>query len=156
ALDEEGNLTVPAGVSAFDIILPTVDDEEVEATESYSLNVDGVPATGYILDNDKPSITSVDVTADDDTVVEGEDLVFNVQLSEATQSPVTYPITLPESLDVDVENISFSDGVTLDEEGNLNVPAGVSAFNITLPTVDDNEVEPTESYSLEVDEVPAT
>ncbi|GAL24456.1 T1SS secreted agglutinin RTX [Vibrio variabilis] len=151
----DGVLNVPVGVTTFDIILPTVDDEIVEATETYTLNVDGVDSTGSILDNDKPSVTLIEVAGDDDSVVEGNDLVFSVTLSEQTQSPVEYPLTLPSSPDVDTTNISFSNGVTL-TDGTLNVPAGVTSFNIIVPTVDDELVEPTETYTLSVDGVDST
>uniref|UniRef100_UPI003B834CF5 Calx-beta domain-containing protein n=1 Tax=Vibrio variabilis TaxID=990271 RepID=UPI003B834CF5 len=151
----DGKINVPVGVTTFDIILPTVDDQLVEPTETYTLNVDGVESTGNILDNDKPSVTLIDVAGEDDSVVEGSDLVFSVTLSEQTQSPVQYPLTLPASPDVDTTNLSFSNGVTL-TNGMLNVPAGVTTFNIVVPTVDDELVEPTETYSVSVDGVDST
>ncbi|WP_162674607.1 hypothetical protein, partial [Vibrio variabilis] len=112
-----------------------------EPTETYTLSVDGVDATGSILDNDKPTVESIEVAGEDDSVIEGDNLVFSVTLSETTQSPVEYPLTLPESVDVDLANISFSNNVTL-VDGNLNVPVGVTTFDIILPTVDDELVEP--------------
>ncbi|WP_418642683.1 Ig-like domain-containing protein [Vibrio chaetopteri] len=151
----DGMLNVPVGVTTFDIILPTVDDQLVEPTETYTLNVDGVESTGSIFDNDKPSVTLIDVAGEDDSVVEGSNLVFSVTLSEQTQSPVQYPLTLPASPDVDTTNISFSNGVTL-TDGMLNVPAGITTFNIVVPTVDDELVEPTETYTLSVDGIDST
>ncbi|GAL24457.1 T1SS secreted agglutinin RTX [Vibrio variabilis] len=151
----DGNLNVPIGVTTFDIILPTVDDELVEPTETYVLEVEGVSSTGTILDNDKPSVTSVEVAGDEDSVVEGSNLVFNVTLSEQTLSPVEYPLSLPLSPDVDTSNISFTNGVTL-VDGMLNVPIGVTTFDIILPTVDDSLVEPTETYTLNLDGVEST
>ncbi|WP_162674719.1 hypothetical protein, partial [Vibrio variabilis] len=68
---------------------------------------------------------------------------------------VEYPLTLPESVDVDTASISFTNNVTL-VDGNLNVPVGVTTFDIILPTVDDELVEPTETYTLSVDGVDAT
>ncbi|WP_133148444.1 Calx-beta domain-containing protein, partial [Vibrio splendidus] len=44
-------LTVEAGVTDFTITVPTVDDSIVEAAEDYIVTVDGVAATGTILDN---------------------------------------------------------------------------------------------------------
>ncbi|MGF1775192.1 hypothetical protein L4C42_23315, partial [Vibrio wakamikoensis] len=151
----DGKINVPVGVTTFDIILPTVDDQFVEPTESYTLNVDGVESTGNILDNDKPSVTLIDVAGEDDSVTEGDSLVFSVTLSEATQSPVEYPLSLPDSLDVDTSNVSFSNNVTL-VGGSLNVPVGVTTFDIILPTVDDEFVEPTETYTLSVDGIDST
>ncbi|GAL24455.1 T1SS secreted agglutinin RTX [Vibrio variabilis] len=151
----DGMVNVPIGVTTFDIVLPTEDDTIVEPTETYTLTLDGIASTGTILDNDKPSIKSIDVAGDDDSVVEGNDLVFNVTLSEQTQSPVEYPLTLPASPDVDISSISFTNGVTL-VDGMLNVPIGVTTFDIVLPTVDDTLVEPTETYTLTLDGVNST
>ncbi|MGF1770680.1 Ig-like domain-containing protein [Vibrio wakamikoensis] len=151
----DGMLNVPIGVTTFNIVLPTVDDTLVEPTETYTLTIDGVDSMGSILDNDKPSITSIEVAGDDDSVVEGNDLVFNITLSEQTLSPVEYPLNLPISPDVDTANISFTNDVTL-VDGVLNVPVGVTTFDIVLPTVDDALVEPVETYTLTLDGVSAT
>ncbi|MEZ9301342.1 hypothetical protein AB4168_23025, partial [Vibrio splendidus] len=112
----------------FTITVPTVDDSIVEAAEDYIVTVDGVAATGTILDNDKPSVTGVEVgtDADADSVVEGNALNFNVTLSEATQSEVTYTLDLPVSADVDLSTVTFSAGVSYDAVTKLlTVEAGV-------------------------------
>ncbi|MFS1492648.1 Calx-beta domain-containing protein, partial [Vibrio splendidus] len=152
-------LTVEAGVTDFTITVPTVDDSIVEAAEDYIVTVDGVAATGTILDNDKPSVTGVEVgtDADADSVVEGNALNFNVTLSEATQSEVTYTLDLPVSADVDLSTVTFSAGVSYDAVTKLlTVEAGVTDFTITVPTVDDSIVEAAEDYIVTVDGVAAT
>ena len=53
-----GMLTVPAGVSSFEVIAPTVNDTRSEATESLILNIDGLFAVGSITDNDFPVIVN--------------------------------------------------------------------------------------------------
>ncbi|MEM5530691.1 retention module-containing protein, partial [Gammaproteobacteria bacterium AS21] len=85
----DGTILVPEGVTSFTVILPTIDDTEVEATETAVLTVGGVESTGTILDNDKPDVVSVSVNNADDSVVEGKNLEFTVTLSEATLSEVT-------------------------------------------------------------------
>lgn len=47
-----GIVVIPAGVAGFGVTLPTVDDGGVEASESAVLVVNGVHATGTLLDND--------------------------------------------------------------------------------------------------------
>ncbi|MGR5326041.1 hypothetical protein ACP3VW_19930, partial [Vibrio sp. DNB22_17_1] len=68
-------------------------------------------------------------------------LNFNVSLSQAPNSDATYTIELPLSDDVDLANVELSNGVTLNDDGTITVPAGVKDFTITVPTVDDTEVE---------------
>jgi hypothetical protein len=90
-------ITVPAGVSSFSVTLPTVDDAEVESLEFVPVSIGGVSATGGIIDNDHPAITSVEVGTtgiSDDNFVEGNDLVFNVELSVAPINDATYSFSL--------------------------------------------------------------
>ena len=89
-----GNLIVPAGVTSFTVSYPTLDDAVVDsaATESLPLTIGGVTATGGIIDNDQPTISSIDpgaVGAGDD-VVEGQTLTYTVTLSTATVQSATY------------------------------------------------------------------
>ncbi|MCJ2378976.1 hypothetical protein LNL84_19480, partial [Vibrio sp. ZSDZ34] len=102
-----------------------------------------------------PRVASIS-TIPDDSITEGDSFTFRVTLDSETSIATTFPVTLPSSPDVALADISFSNGVTLGDDGRLNVPAGVSAFDIILPTVDDDEVEATEIYTLAVDGVEAT
>ena len=51
-----GLISVPAGVSSFDLVVQTIDDTRSEATESLIINVDGLYSVGRITDNDRPLI----------------------------------------------------------------------------------------------------
>lgn len=139
-------LTVPAGISSFQIIIPTFDDTIVEADETYVFSVGGVEASGTIFDNDQPDVVSV---ISDTGVVEGNNLVFTVRLSEETLTESQYSLDLPDSMDVNVTQVTFTLGVEL-VNGSLVVPVGVTTFDIILPTEDDELVEPTETYTLTV------
>ena len=133
-----GKITVPAGVTEFDIILPTVDDEIVELTEQVTISVGGKEAVGNILDNDEaraevepqvPQEPGVPVPVDPETgepvnpqdpsadtqgavAVEGEELVFKVSVTESAHEQ-TYAfkvegLTATAGEDFDVEDIEFS------------------------------------------------
>ncbi|WP_305089250.1 Calx-beta domain-containing protein, partial [Massilia sp. YIM B04103] len=54
-----GIIVVPAGVASFTITVPTSDDALIESTESLTLIVGGVAASGSITDNDSQSVSSV-------------------------------------------------------------------------------------------------
>ncbi|QBC43689.1 retention module-containing protein [Iodobacter fluviatilis] len=159
-----GLITVPAGVTDFAVTLPTVDDALVEITpETVPLTIGGVSATGGILDNDSPTITKVEVGnpgVADDNVVEGNNLVFNVTLSTATTKPETYAFNLGggSASTADYGTATFSNGVTYNATtGLITVPAGVTGFAVTLPTVDDALVEITpETVPLTIGGVTAT
>jgi hypothetical protein len=159
-----GLITVPAGVTDFAVTLPTVDDALVEITpETVPLTIGGVSATGGILDNDSPTITKVEVGnpgVADDNVVEGNNLVFNVTLSTATTKVESYAFSLGggSASTADYGTATFSNGVTYNATtGLITVPAGVTGFAVTLPTVDDALVEITpETVPLTIGGVSAT
>ncbi|MCK8086916.1 Ig-like domain-containing protein, partial [Vibrio sp. 1CM8B] len=150
-VDENGNWTYTPdqnynGSDSFTVIV----SDGQGGTDTLTVNVGVTPV---------PSVTGVEVgtDADDDSVVEGNGLNFNVTLSEATQSEVTYTLDLPVSADVDLSTVTFSAGVTYDaDSGLVTVEAGVTDFTITVPTVDDSIVEAAEDYIVTVDGVAAT
>ncbi len=132
----QGTITVPAGVASFTVTVPTIDDALVELTETLNLTIAGVKATGTILDNDKPSITGIEVGAPgatDDMVTEGESLVYNVTLNVPSSTAQTYEFTLGGTATAaDYGTLVFSSGVTYDAaQGTITVPAGVTSFTVS-------------------------
>ncbi len=158
-----GLITVPAGVTTFAVTLATVDDLLVEASpETVPLTIGGVSVTGGILDNDSPTIRSVEAGAPgvaDDNVNEGLDLVFNVALSATTNKAETYSFNLGggtatagTDYNSTLTNASFTNGVTYDAAtGKITVPAGVTDFSVTVPTLNDTiSGEPIETVNLTI------
>jgi len=145
-------ITVPAGVTGFSVTVPTVDDTLVEGTtpETLPLSIGGVTGIGGIEDNDSPAISSVKPAAD--TVIEGNPLTYNVTLSEVTVKPTSYPFALGggTASPSDYTNTpSFTNGVTYDPvTQTITVPAGVTGFSVTVPTIDDTLVEGTTPETL--------
>ena len=87
-----------------------------------------------------------------DTVPEGTDLVYNVSLSNASTTATTFTFSLgggSASAD-DYGNPVFSDGVVLNPNGTITVPAGVTSFTVTVPTVVDSVYEQSETLPLSV------
>lgn len=89
---------------------------------------------------------------------EGTSIVHTVTLASAvTGSPAVYSIALAGVTatggGVDftsaLTNSEFSDGVTI-SGGNITVPVAVSSFTVTVPTIDDQTIEPAETYTLTV------
>jgi hypothetical protein len=120
---------------------------------------------GTITDNDSaPTITSVDDPLDGGinsvTVAEGTSAVFTVALSNASSTDTIYPLVLSAGsalLTSDYTNaLTFSAGVSL-SGGNVTVPAGVTSFTVTVPTVNDAINEPSpETFTLSVGSVTGT
>jgi hypothetical protein len=154
-----GLITVPAGVTSFTITVPTVDDTRVELTETLTLTVGGVAGTGSITDNDVVSVASATAEdaatpagSGDSTVVEGNPLRYTIALSDTTVANTELSLSAGGTASAaDYSAYTFTNGVTYNAStGKLSVPAGVSSFAITAPTVDDTSTESTETLALTV------
>lgn len=146
-----GLITVPVGVSSFTVRVPTVDDMLVETNETLPLTIGGVTGIGVIVDNDRATITSITAGPNGGSVEEGSALIYSVTLSEATNAATTYHFSLGggTASATDYGTPVFSHGVTFNAAtGLISVPAGVSSFTVSVPTVDDTLVEPSEALPL--------
>ncbi|WP_293778665.1 retention module-containing protein, partial [uncultured Oxalicibacterium sp.] len=100
--------------------------------------------------------TVVGVSSDAQT--EGTNLSHTVTLSAATTTTTTYAFTLAGNTASasDFGAPTFSNGVTYDSvAGTISVPAGVTSFTVTIPTINDNIHEANETLDLSVGGVAA-
>ncbi|MCC6994458.1 MAG: hypothetical protein IT370_07505, partial [Deltaproteobacteria bacterium] len=112
------------------------------------------------VDNGVPTVATVEPGAPgagDDAVPEGtaaaNTLVYTVTLTRATSTALTLPISIgggTASADDYSGTATFSNGVTRNADGTLNVPAGVSNFTISIPTAPDATVEVDETVPVVV------
>ncbi|MGL6005610.1 retention module-containing protein [Aeromonas sobria] len=90
------------------------------------------------------------------TVVEGATLQHVVTLSGATNVATEYTLSIAGSgthaaSSSDWGTLQFSHGVTYNSStGKISVPAGVTSFTVSVPTVNDKLVEQTETLTLTV------
>ncbi|MFM4834828.1 VCBS domain-containing protein, partial [Aeromonas media] len=104
----------------------------------------------------KPLFTPIVQGISVDSVTEGGSLEHTVTLSDATQEATQYDFAIrgnginPAS-NLDWGTAQFSNGVTYNSTtGKITVPAGVSGFTVTIPTVNDRLVEANETLSLTI------
>ncbi|WP_345533642.1 Calx-beta domain-containing protein [Viridibacterium curvum] len=151
-----GTITVPAGVTSFTVTVPTTADTIDEPNETYTLTVGGTAGTGTINDDDAaPTVQSVSSPS----TTEGNNLVYTVALTNASSSTITFPFsfgagTATSGTDY-TASPTFSNGVTL-AAGVLTIPAGVTSFTITVPTINDTTDEPDETVPITVGGVTGT
>ena len=104
----------------------------------------------------KPLFTPTVQGISADSVTEGGSLQHTVTLSDATQEATQYDFAIRGSgsnpaSNQDWGNAQFSNGVTYNSTtGKITVPAGVSGFTVTIPTVNDRLVEANETLSLTI------
>ncbi len=157
-----GTLTFSPGVVTQTITVPITNDIMLENNETFNVNLlNPTNATiadnlgvGTIIDNDvAPTISSISSPG----TTEGSNLVYSVVLSNASGLPTTYNFTLGGGTASagDFGTPTFTNGVTL-SNGVITVPAGVTNFNVTVPTADDTFNEPSETVPLTIGGITAT
>ncbi|GHW67387.1 calx-beta domain protein [Vibrio cholerae] len=164
AVNSQGQFTVnvPANDASFSVSVKTTDDDVYEGSESFTLSgktatqETAITATGTIVDNDAlPTIDKVEVNNGDAKAEEGQALTFKVTLSASSEQATSHSFNLAGVTagegDFNREGVTFSNGVTLSTDGkSVLVPAGVTSFTVTVPTVDDSVDEADETLKLTV------
>ncbi|ADI29102.1 retention module-containing protein [Methylotenera versatilis] len=145
-----GSVQLVAGNLVF---TPTTNFIGTVPNFTYTVTSGGATETANV------SVTVVGVSAvTAATQAEGTSLVHTVTLSATTTSSITLPYNLAGITATPGSDFStaptFSNGVTL-VNGALNVPAGVTNFTVTVPTINDTVFEPAETYNLTVGDVTA-
>ncbi|HAS6982119.1 tandem-95 repeat protein [Vibrio parahaemolyticus] len=151
----EGNweLRYVEGVPAEDSFGYMAVDSESGVSDLSTVNIVNEMLDGNVAENG-PAVQSITGV----TVVEGDDVTFSVSLNNATDQTVKYQVDFSaegsstSSQDIDLSNATFTNGVKY-LGGYLIVPAGVNGFEITIPSIDDQLVESTESLVIKVGDV---
>ncbi|HHF0545050.1 TPA: tandem-95 repeat protein, partial [Vibrio alginolyticus] len=157
-----GYLIVPAGISSFEISIPTIDDLVVESSETIVLEIGGETGTATVLDNDSTKLSVVDAG----DVIEGTDAIFTVLLSNPVQEAVVVNLKsttndsyTAEDVDLGTMVVTYVDThgqtQTLDiaPNGDVTIPPAVAEIKVAVPTKLDNVHEGDESFGLTVTEI---
>ncbi|EJA7355003.1 tandem-95 repeat protein [Vibrio parahaemolyticus] len=151
----EGNweLRYVEGVPAEDSFGYVAVDSESGVSDPSTVNIVNEMLDGNVAENG-PAVQSITGVI----VVEGDNVTFSVSLNNATDQTVKYQVDFSaegsstSSQDIDLSNATFTNGVKY-LGGYLIVPAGVNGFEITIPSIDDQLVESTESLVIKVGDV---
>ncbi len=151
----EGNweLRYVEGVPAEDSFGYVAVDSESGVSDPSTVNIVNEMLDGNVAENG-PAVQSITGV----TVVEGDNVTLSVSLNNATDQTVKYQVDFSaegsstSSQDIDLSNATFTNGVKY-LGGYLIVPAGVNGFDITIPSIDDQLVESTESLVIKVGDV---
>ncbi|MFD1131970.1 Calx-beta domain-containing protein [Psychrobacter sanguinis] len=164
--DYTGSFTVviPAGASSVDLDIASLEDLLAEGDEIVDITISNPVGGGFEVIGVNPMADTANVTIKDSTIqitvepsaaFEGDDLVHMVTLSNPSMTDETYSFSLTEGTateNVDYSTaVSFSDGVTFNAvTGEITVPAGVTSFTVTYPTIDDSYADDGETTTLTI------
>ncbi|MEH0762054.1 VWA domain-containing protein, partial [Vibrio sp. 16] len=130
------------------------------ATGTATIKDDGTGPGPGTPDNDKPTLSVTDAG----DVNEGSNAVFTVSLSNETEAPVVVnlaPTTdgyTAEAGDIGEMVVTYVDSnnqtqtLTVDGNGNVTIPAGITDITVTIPTTGDDVYEGDETFGLVVTE----
>jgi Domain of Unknown Function (DUF1521)/Calx-beta domain len=149
---------VPACTSSLLVKVAGIDDLVFEgASEAFTLsataNGGSAFGIGTICENDSaPKVLSIS----DTSASEGEMLNFTIQLSgaSATETPVRLALANGSADSSDFSDklqASFDGGVTFSNivGTSVNVPAGVTSFELRVASTEDSQVEADETFTLQ-------
>ncbi|SEG66664.1 VCBS domain-containing protein [Vibrio hangzhouensis] len=134
----------------------SVDTDSDSSAESAVVTI----VDGRQAETNTPTIH--EVRLETDSVLEGDELVYTVELNGVTLREESYSLALgaqsdsANGEDIDPSSMTFTHGVYYDVSQNVIViPEGVSSFEIRLPTLFELTHESTETFTLSVDNVAA-
>lgn len=143
-------VTIPAGETGVQVLIPTVEDTTYEVDENMSIAVQSIDAgsvgehsdtgTGTILDDDPiPSVLIGDVSE-----TEGDVLSFEVNLTNPSYEDINITFTTSDGSATMTDNDYTATTVT------ALVPAGSTDVTVDVPTISDGYVESDETMTLAV------
>ena len=147
--DTSGTLRFAPGETAKTIQVPTLEDDAVEETETFTVNLsspDGATiedgtATGTITDDDEPVVPLPTLSIADHEVEEGGTAEFRVTLSAGSTETVTVAYATADGTAVAGDDYT-------DTSGTLRFAPGETAKTIQVPTLEDDAVEETETFTV--------
>ncbi|MHC0041625.1 Calx-beta domain-containing protein [Vibrio campbellii] len=168
AVPNDGVVTVPAGLTEFDVRIASIDDEVFEGPENFTVDVTGLGAvqgadtgTATIVDDgtgpgpdpddDRPTVS----ISDAGTINEGDTANFVVSLTNASEDDVQVELGLnlddTESGDLGTLEYNIGSGwLTVPNYGVVTVPAGLTEFDVRIASIDDEVYEGPENFTVDV------
>ncbi|MFV8406585.1 beta strand repeat-containing protein, partial [Vibrio harveyi] len=168
AVPVSGVVTVPAGLTEFDVRIASIDDEVYEGPENFTVDVTGLgpvqgsdTGTATIVDDgtgpdpdpddDRPTVS----ISDAGTINEGDTANFVVSLTNASESPVEVQLdlNLGDTEVGDLGTLEYNTGsgwVAVPVDGIVSVPAGMTQFDVRIASIDDEVYEGPENFTVDV------
>ena len=158
-----GTLTFTPTVNSLEILVPITDDNVIEITEDFSVELSNIQSNLGIGFVDGNSTNTANGTINDDDGGAGTGIEFantNVIVTEGTDAFAVYTVTLTgnisENVTVDyttIEGSALNPGDFITTNGTLSFTPTVNSLEILVPITDDDVIEPTEDFSVELSNI---
>ena len=154
-----GTITVPAGIQSFSVTVPIVDDQEQEGTETASIQIGTQVGIGQIFDDDTSTEAGEVELIQSNSVNEGDkkDLLFEITLNQTLTEDKTFKFSIGGNATFGKDyktgdDVVLSNGVINNGNGTITVLAGTTNFTVSVPIIDDDIIEATETASIQIGE----
>lgn len=138
--DDDPRVVFPAGEDEVEIVIPTVQDDEIEPIESITVTLQPAGADEYTLSTSTSGTVTVDDEDDPEltilggevTVPEGGAVSFTIRADEAPSRDISvdYQVGGTATMGVDFQVLT----------GTVTFPAGRTQIEIVVSTIDDDVV----------------
>ena len=152
--EASGTVTIPVGSLTGTASVMTKEDTDIEPDETFTLTLSN--PQGAIFEDDKTTLTSEGTIENDDepplpmlsvaataSATEGDPVEFEVTLSAAADAEVRVDF----EVSFKGEDTAMADDVTT-TSGTVTIPMGSTTGTASVATVDDDAVEPDETFTL--------
>ncbi len=149
------NQVIPAGQQTYTFSVTVNGDTTVEPDETFNVNVTNVvganvtdgQGVGTIQNDDNPQLTINDVSLNEGNS-STTTFTFTVSLSAASASPVTFDIATADGTATTADNDYVANSLT-----NQSIPAGQQTYTFNVTVNGDTNVEPNETFFVNVTNV---
>ncbi|MHA2776577.1 Calx-beta domain-containing protein [Vibrio campbellii] len=168
AVPVDGVVTVPAGLTEFDVRIASIADEVFEGPENFTVDVTGFGSvqgadtgTATIVDDgtgpgpdpddDRPTVS----ISDAGTINEGDTANFIVSLTNASEDDVQVELglNLGDTESGDLGTLEYNTGsgwLAVPNDGVVTVPAELTEFDVRIASIDDEVFEGPENFTVDV------
>jgi len=143
-------VTIPSGSMTAILSIQTRDDQLVENIETFTINIASVDTgtigdssdtgTATIVDND-----GIEIFISDESTEEGGDLTFTITLSEPSIEDIVMSLAY-----INETTIALDYEIIITE---VTILAGDNSVSVSVITRDDDQIEPDETFRLEIAQI---
>ncbi|QHS63797.1 Calx-beta domain-containing protein [Chitinophaga agri] len=153
-------IILPAGQNSIDIVVPVIDDQLIESTETVTVTItDGTTMSlGAFTASTTNGNATVDISDNDNTPVNKTISITGTTAGAEPSSNGVFTISMPAGVTVNepvTVNFTVSGTATAGTDyttlgTSVTIPAGQNSITLTVPVLDDQEIEATETVIVTV------
>ncbi|TWV94342.1 Calx-beta domain-containing protein [Chitinophaga pinensis] len=154
------SIIIPAGQNSVTLTIPVLDDQMIEAPETVIVTIiDGTGATtGAFPASTTNAVATINIADDDNTLVNKTISIVAANDGSEPSANAAFTISLPAGITVNEDvtvNFSVAGTATAGSDyttpgTSIIIPAGQNSVTLTIPVLDDQAIESTETVIVTI------